>query len=174
MKGMIYHLTLYQLYTNLITGGRLGFFCNHGCAYAHNAGRRSFPGALKGVNLAVYLVFRNLGLIVDIHLILRHPRTDTMGGMSLEQLTRCPRSGYTLDHVEKYLEKIGPPRQETSKEDDAWDKLYFCEEYGYERPEHMSNVGTKLQELKIGDTEGSDSHMVYRLIFYNVGVHSPC
>jgi hypothetical protein len=55
--------------TFLPDGGILGMFCTH--AYAHNtrAAGAALPGALKGADMALYAVFRALGLRVDVRAV---------------------------------------------------------------------------------------------------------
>ena len=47
-------------------GAVLGFFCNHQYAHSQSSGRRSLPGSLKGVDLAVFAAFKALGLKVHV------------------------------------------------------------------------------------------------------------
>ncbi|KAK3902845.1 hypothetical protein C8A05DRAFT_33419 [Staphylotrichum tortipilum] len=55
--------------TFLPQGGILGMFCTH--AYAHNIGSAAaaLPGVLKGADMALYAVFRALGLRVDVRAV---------------------------------------------------------------------------------------------------------
>ncbi|KAI1491165.1 hypothetical protein F5X96DRAFT_490204 [Biscogniauxia mediterranea] len=51
-------------------GGYIGIYCTH--AYPHNSklGQESLPGILKGADMAVYTVFRALGLKVKVKTVL--------------------------------------------------------------------------------------------------------
>lgn len=66
-KGKILKLNLPCTYLTTVSGGYLGFFCNHQYAHSHQSGRRSIPKAFKGVDLAIYSAFSALGLKIGIH-----------------------------------------------------------------------------------------------------------
>ncbi|KAI9873288.1 MAG: hypothetical protein M1830_000577 [Pleopsidium flavum] len=47
-------------------GGVLGFFCSHEYAHTHGAPPVRLPRSLKGVDMALYVVFRALGLKIEV------------------------------------------------------------------------------------------------------------
>ncbi|KAF6224617.1 hypothetical protein HO173_012960 [Letharia columbiana] len=86
-------------------GGILGFFCHHQYAHSQRSGRKSIPGAFKGVDLAIFSVFHALGLKVGVHPIIEN-RSENMGGLSARELMRgrtVPREG---DFVENCLTNL--------------------------------------------------------------------
>ncbi|KAL8743108.1 MAG: hypothetical protein Q9184_008153 [Pyrenodesmia sp. 2 TL-2023] len=86
-------------------GGRIGFFCHHQYAHAHKSARKSLPLAFKGVDLAIYSVFRSLGLSVGIHPIIRN-RSKRTGGISMKQLLQDDDDHADGDHVELLMDKL--------------------------------------------------------------------
>jgi hypothetical protein len=52
------------------TGGHLGIYCQHAYAHIHSDNAHAFPGILKGADMAVYTVFRALGLKIQVRAIL--------------------------------------------------------------------------------------------------------
>lgn len=65
----------YSTYFSCISsGGYLGVFCTH--AYAHNTkeGGDALPAVLKGADMAVYEVFRALGLAIEVRTVLDDKR----------------------------------------------------------------------------------------------------
>jgi hypothetical protein len=75
-------------------GGRLGIYCRHAYAHTDSEFAESFPGILKGADMAVYNVFRSLGLNVKIGAILSHRRDDSpecYDGSSDEERRGDPR-----------------------------------------------------------------------------------
>jgi hypothetical protein len=79
-------------------GGALGIYCTH--AYAHNmrSGGRALPAVLKGADMAMYAVFRALGLKVGVRPVMtrkgwywnpndeRDPEHNTRAGTHLGEL----------------------------------------------------------------------------------------
>lgn len=53
-----------------LIGGNLGIYCQHAYAHTNSDVARQFPGILKGSDMAVYDVFRALGLKLDTRAIL--------------------------------------------------------------------------------------------------------
>ena len=109
------------------SGGILGFYCHHQYAHSQQSGRKSIPGAFKGVDLAVFSVFSALGLNVGIHPIIPN-RSDYMGGLSAEELLDAPTVPEEGDFVEQYLKDLAQDSEE--EEDDAYDYNYRDEKEG--------------------------------------------
>ncbi|KAI1451685.1 hypothetical protein F4805DRAFT_81424 [Annulohypoxylon moriforme] len=81
----VYSLPLFQKVKEALAspvfmpqGGWIGIYCIH--AYPHNtrAGRKSLPGILKGADMAVYAVFRSLGLKVLVKTVLDEDKVNKM------------------------------------------------------------------------------------------------
>ena len=83
----------------------LGFFCHHQYAHSHESGRFFIPAAFKGVDLAVYSVFRALGLDVGVHPIVQN-KLENLGGMYVKRLSQEPPPGSKGDHVKGFLERL--------------------------------------------------------------------
>ena len=85
-------LYLIVISTNILgtdLGAVLGFFCSHEYAHAHDDPQWRVPRSLKGVDMAIYAVFRALGLQIEILPILRLPgrskrEQPRFGGLDLE------------------------------------------------------------------------------------------
>ena len=65
-------------------GGVLGFFCHHAYAHSTESGRMGLPGALKGVDLAVFAVFMALGLDVKVVPVIKKP-DGSWGGLRVRE-----------------------------------------------------------------------------------------
>ena len=83
----------------------LGFFCHHQYAHSHESGRFFIPAAFKVVDLAVYSVFRALGLNVGVHPIVQN-KSENLCGMYMKRLTQEPLPGSKGDHVKGFLERL--------------------------------------------------------------------
>ncbi|KAF2825289.1 hypothetical protein CC86DRAFT_41658 [Ophiobolus disseminans] len=57
-------------------GGNLGIYCQHAYAHADYEAAKELPGTLKGSDMAVYDVFRALGLRVKVYAILAGDNND--------------------------------------------------------------------------------------------------
>ena len=55
---------------NELIGGVLGFYCGHEYAHTDISAKDRLPFALRGVDVAIYTVFRALGLSIDVRPIL--------------------------------------------------------------------------------------------------------
>jgi len=55
---------------SVYTGGTLGFFCAHKYAHTREGMKNLMPFALKGIDVAVFSVFRSLGVEVSVRPIL--------------------------------------------------------------------------------------------------------
>ncbi|KAF2014657.1 hypothetical protein BU24DRAFT_349125 [Aaosphaeria arxii CBS 175.79] len=53
-------------------GGLVGLYCQHAYAHATTEGAKALPSALKGIDMAIYSVFRSFGLDVQAMTVLRH------------------------------------------------------------------------------------------------------
>lgn len=88
-------------------GGVLGFFCSHAYAHTYGEDRVRLSRSLKGVDMALYVVFRALGLKIDVLPIFENPENDrranksNFGGISAENVgwrwTVYPENGYDQD-----------------------------------------------------------------------------
>ena len=150
--------------TKTLSGGKLGFFCRYEYALTHDSGRERIPYAFKGVDLAVYLVFRHLcfgSLKVKIRPIVPN-RAGNMGGMPKKSLMQDPvdwtprdididddhedfykddekdETGH--DFVKAYLERL-PNKSNKSK--NHWDADYNA---NFEK--NCTIVGTKSHSPK--------------------------
>lgn len=63
--------------TNPLTGGFLGFYCQH--AYPHSSRASGLPDTLKGIDMMLYEIFRALGYKVDLRPVLKDPFADCYG-----------------------------------------------------------------------------------------------
>ena len=72
-----------------LIGGILGFFCHHQYAHTNESGRKSIPHAFKGIDLAIYSVFRQFKLVVGIHPIIKN-REDAFGGIPMKGFMEGP------------------------------------------------------------------------------------
>ncbi|KAL8873488.1 MAG: hypothetical protein Q9174_001062 [Haloplaca sp. 1 TL-2023] len=133
--------------TFLPHGGLIGFYCSHQYAHATNSGRKSLPHAFKGVDLAIYSVFRNLGFNVGVHPIIKNEQYQ-MGGMSYKQLMRDTHDLARPDHVEYFLRKL-------EKAQIAADKARAKDSYSFDREtEYTTSVGTELHGPTCQDYAG--------------------
>ncbi|KAI0895160.1 hypothetical protein F4806DRAFT_91726 [Annulohypoxylon nitens] len=73
----VYSLPLYQKIKDALAnpifmpeGGLMGTYCTHVYPYTTDLGKKSLPGILKGADMAVYTVFRALGVRVSAMTIL--------------------------------------------------------------------------------------------------------
>lgn len=75
---MTFNQVTLQDYSSHISGGIIGFYCAY--KYAHHTSRAHalLPWALKGVDVAIYSVFRSLGLEVSVRPILISNALDEM------------------------------------------------------------------------------------------------
>lgn len=133
---------------NVIAGGYLGFFCHHQYAHSQESGRRSIPGALKGVDLAVFLAFHTLGLRIGIHPILKN-RSHSWGGMSARKLMHGPRENSRLDgdYVEQFLKGLDPEieARDANEDENETDHDEYDEYDDYGRnPDLTTIVGEQL------------------------------
>lgn len=185
------HLPLFDIARRMLLqprfmrrGGILGFFCHHQYAHSQESGRKTVPGAFKGVDLAIFSVFHALGLKVGIHPIV-YNRDARMGGLSSRELMEGPTVPREGDFVENCLENL-------SKRS----KLLRCSCYdaginGYvddsnedEYPEDYDTiVGTSFHGPTFGESyeEGEDKEpvtsagphkKVSRIVWMNEPVHS--
>lgn len=53
-----------------LLGGYLGIYCQHAYAHTHEDGARTLPQTLKGSDMAVYDVFKAVGLEIQVRAIL--------------------------------------------------------------------------------------------------------
>lgn len=93
--------------------------------------------AFKGVDLAIYSVFKALGLKIGIHPTIGN-RSQNMGGLSARDLM-SPSSRPDGDYVENRLAAMAP-RTDTVWDEDDTDEY----EYTHETEEQTTIVGTKL------------------------------
>ncbi len=61
-------------------GGILGMFCTHGYAHNTHSGAGALPGVLKGADMAVFAVFRALGLRVHLRAVFPRNQGKENGG----------------------------------------------------------------------------------------------
>ena len=108
------------------------------------------PHAFKGVDLAVYSVFRSLGLKIGVHPIIKNKDDDgSMGGMSMFNLMH-------IDHdVEVFLQEL----EESTPEE--WEAS--SDEYHDEEEVHTTNVGTEMHGMKFDVDLDECSREVSRL-----------
>ena len=99
----------------------MGFYCHHQYAHTQQSGRKSIPGAFKGVDLAIFSVFSALGLNVGIHPIIQN-RSRDMGGLSAGKLLHGSTVPGEGDFVENYLENLA---QESEDDDDEDNYPYY-------------------------------------------------
>lgn len=62
--------SMLQVPSFMMKGGLLGIWCSHAYAHSHSSSIHNLPGSLKGVDMAMYEIFRALGLQVTIRPIL--------------------------------------------------------------------------------------------------------
>jgi hypothetical protein len=65
---------------SVYTGGILGFYCAHKYAHTRKGMNKLMPFALKGIDVAVFSVFRSLGLKVGVRPILNTSNLEWMDG----------------------------------------------------------------------------------------------
>jgi hypothetical protein len=65
---------------SVYTGGTLGFYCAHKYAHTRKGMKNLMPFALKGIDVAVFSVFRSLGLKVSVRPILDTSNLEWMDG----------------------------------------------------------------------------------------------
>jgi hypothetical protein len=65
---------------SVYTGGTLGFYCAHKYAHTRQGMKNLMPFALKGIDVAVFSVFRSLGLNVSVRPILDTSNLEWMDG----------------------------------------------------------------------------------------------
>ncbi|KAL8840466.1 MAG: hypothetical protein Q9176_003792 [Flavoplaca citrina] len=124
--------------TFLRKGGLIGFYCSHQYAHATYSGRKSLPHAFKGVDLAIYSVFRNLGFNVGVHPIIKNEQYQ-MGGISYKQLMRDTHDPTCPDHVEYFLRILEKAQIAADKARATGDRYCINPE-----EEYTTNVGTEL------------------------------
>ena len=66
---------------NLFLGGVLGFCCTHQYAHTNSSSAIRIPRVLKGMDMALYAVFRALGLRLDVLPVLRDGYGIKIGGI---------------------------------------------------------------------------------------------
>ena len=136
-------------------GGTLGFFCNHQYAHTSNSGRKIIPMAFKGVDLAIYSVFKALDLNVGVHPIV-HNRSSSLGGLSVAELMDGPPYDENgVDHVTTCLASLGND-QETDYDSSE-------SEAGIYRPredDETTTVGTKLHGATFDENYEEESEEV--------------
>ncbi|KAL8830788.1 MAG: hypothetical protein Q9170_005571 [Blastenia crenularia] len=159
-----YQLPLYPIVRDMLQeptfmqkGGLLGFFCHHQYAHAHDSGRKSLPHAFKGVDLAVYSVFRSLGLKVGLHPVIENPEGG-MGGMSSKKLMEDKYDASQGDHVDLFFKKSHGRFEEFVQKHgiDINDRQYEKDEEweAEERYRDMTSlVGTQLHGPKFDPVE---------------------
>ena len=109
-------------------GGILGFFCHHQYAHSQKSGRKSIPGAFKGVDLAIFSVFHALGLKVGVHPIIQN-KSETMGGLPAKDLMRGPTVPRRGDFVENCLKIMsGKARHLRGEGDDGASQISYYDE----------------------------------------------
>ena len=84
----------------------MGFYCTHKYAHTSSSVKHRLPFALKGVDVAVYAIFRALGLSIKIRPILHTYDTDV--------------SDTEYDLVGKDLHKLNLSREGFYDDDDIW------------------------------------------------------
>lgn len=153
------HLMIGSLcsFANKVTmdkGALLGFFCSHEYAHAHRSPSVRVPRSLKGVDMAIYAVFRALGLQVKIIPVmeLEDFYKVKFGGHQFEHSSKQPS---LLERLTKYRGNQSPPA--TSVEDlglnydihlDSDDEeLYDVEHPEVTSLEDYKDVQTRLQSI---------------------------
>lgn len=112
-------------------GGILGFFCHHQYAHSQKSGRKSVPGAFKGVDLAIFSVFHALGLKVGVHPIIEN-KWKKLGGLPARDLMQGPIVPRRGDFVENFLENLSRKARHLRGEGDDGDGQisYYDEDEG--------------------------------------------
>lgn len=133
----------------LSLGGKLGFFCNHQYAHAHDAGRKSIPAAFKGVDLAVFTAFHSLGLKPTVRPVLMRAYY-RWGGMSVKEL-------FDMKDVKEFNERMNPTR---GQEEDEYEEESDEVEYGRGSDNALTMVGTNMHGLAKNDDYDEESDKV--------------
>ena len=143
---------------NTILGGTLGFFCQHQYAHAHDSGRESLPHAFKGVDLAIYSVFRSLDLKIDPRPIIKDWYNDAYyGGMSSKELLDGSHDPSEGDHVEMFFDKRkGDWEIFLGEEEFSWEKAFDDWDYKDRHTDYLSKtsvVGTAMHKTQFDEYE---------------------
>ncbi|KAK3380993.1 hypothetical protein B0H63DRAFT_560784 [Podospora didyma] len=85
-------------------GGYLGVYCSHAYAHSTAEGARALPAVLKGSDMAVFAVFRALGLPVKVRAVLDDD--DNMYVYDPATNTRIPERSQTANRVSHGIGKV--------------------------------------------------------------------
>ena len=133
--------------TFMADGGNLGIYCSHAYALSTRVGSKGIPGVLKGVDMAVYAVFRALGLKVRVCQVMDWATEDEndmrleMGSDSDEEPVPNTRIGRRLGEVEVTV--VG------GYGEDSWRDVYEAWPHDEADVEWLTKKSDKLEELAI-------------------------
>ncbi|OOQ86806.1 hypothetical protein PEBR_19672 [Penicillium brasilianum] len=121
-------LPLYHLLRDLLAepgfmkeGGILGVHCSHAYPHASSQAQELLPKGLKGVDLAVYSVFKSLGIDTHILPVLRQKRDELMEDSAVEDMLKFLRDGEEFEPYFAQVPQILPLEPDLEK---YWKMLY--------------------------------------------------
>ncbi|CAD6590179.1 MAG: hypothetical protein ASARMPRED_004603 [Alectoria sarmentosa] len=151
-----HHLPLFDIAREMLLeqkfmrkGGILGFFCHHQYAHSQSSGRKSIPGAFKGVDLAIFSVFHALGLKVGVHPIIKN-KSENMGGLSAGELMQGPTLPRKGDFVENCLENLSEKVRDRYGDNDDY-------EFEDDESDDRTIVGTHLHSPTFDENDELES-----------------
>jgi hypothetical protein len=135
------------------TGGILGIHCSHAYPHASFNAQELLPKGLKGADLAVYSVFRSLGIEAHVLPLLRQKHDDYIEEVALEDILNYLRDGEEFEPTFSQIPRHIPVQKDLHK---FWKMLYVSRRLHGTRKTMEFAVEKKLEmePMMFQDTKG--------------------
>lgn len=105
----------------IVAGGILGVNCSHAYPHASSQAQGLLPKGLKGADLAVYSVFKSLGIDVHVLPVLRQKHDDSLESDAVEYMLKYLRDGEEFEPIFVQVPRHIPIEEDVEK---YWKMLY--------------------------------------------------